>query len=217
MQDKPKRSRQKKSEEQTQASIDEQDYAPSGEELAKIRAYAKPFVDRHDEDPDGAVKMFNLSLEPWRMWKVKPDLEPRLATPPETGIAKRIAYCRGQLDNLPIEALARYTKNFGEGGISRASLVRYESGDTMPGARELRILCEALWVPANWLLFGTLDETDENSPVAQIAQGLRRLFRQEASMGHADLIGTLESDAKTAEIEKRQKWMDEARKPQPRT
>lgn len=153
-----------------------------------------------------------------KTWKVRPNLEPMLFNPAESGIGKRIAYCRGQLDNLPIEALARYTKNFGEGGISRASLVRYESGDTMPGARELRILCDALWVPANWLMYGAVDAADENSAVAQIAQGLRRLIRQEKhGVENEDIQTTLEDMGRKAEIEKRQKWMIEARKPQPRS
>jgi len=39
-------------------------------------------------------------------------------------------------------------------GISRTALVGYENGNSKPGARELRILCETLRVTPNHLLFG---------------------------------------------------------------
>lgn len=154
--------------------------------------------------------------EPWRKWKVKPVLEPTLATPPESGIGKRIKYCCGQLDNLPVEALARYTRNFEEGGVSRQSLVRYVSGDTSPGARELRILCEALWVPANWLLFGVIDPAAEGSALMEIARGLRRMMREESG-GEIAWLDRMEKQTRDQEIEKRQQWIEEARKPQPRS
>ena len=150
-------------------------------------------------------------------WKVKPVLEPMKTVPPESGIGRRIAYCRGQLDNLPVEALARYTKNFDAAGISRTTIVRYESGDNIPGGRELRILCDALWVPANWLLYGAVDAADENSPIARMAQALRHLIRQEAGMGLGNEVGgalaALEEKAKREEIERRQRWLNDARKP----
>lgn len=154
-----------------------------------------------------------MAKEPWQEWNVKPSLKPMLATPHEAGIGKRIAYCRGQLDNLPIEALARYTKRFESGGISRQSLVRYESGDTMPGARELRILCDALWVPANWLLLGKVDSMTEGSAVMNMVHSLRHFIRNEVgSIGIDDLLEVFEQK----EIAKRQKWLDEDRKPQSR-
>ena len=85
--------------------------------------------------------------ESWRKWKVKPDLVfmPTQTDDPkadvratEAGIGKRIAYCRGQLDNLSVEAFVRYTKNFDADGISRMSIIRYEAGESLPGARELQ-------------------------------------------------------------------------------
>jgi transcriptional regulator with XRE-family HTH domain len=97
--------------------------------------------------------------EPWRRWTVKPVLEAMFADPPESGVGRRIAYCRGQLDNLSLDALARYTKFFDDEGVSRASLYRYETGQALPGARELRILSKALWVPVGRLLLGNI-ETD---------------------------------------------------------
>lgn len=156
--------------------------------------------------------------EPWNKWKVRPDLVPMSATPPESGIGERIKYCCGQLNNMPLEALARYTRNFGEGGISRQSLVRYVSGDTFPGARELRLLCDALWVPANWLLFGVVGPDVENSAGGALLSALGK-FIQQASGGEfqGGLLDSLAEDQRKAEIEKRQKWIEEARKPQPRT
>lgn len=40
-------------------------------------------------------------------------------------------------------------------GVSRSAIKGYESGRNMPGARELRALCQALHVTPNRLLFGT--------------------------------------------------------------
>jgi len=40
-------------------------------------------------------------------------------------------------------------------GISRAVLSLYETGGSKPGAREIRLLCEALKITPNWLLYGT--------------------------------------------------------------
>ncbi|MCO5096445.1 MAG: helix-turn-helix domain-containing protein [Rhodocyclaceae bacterium] len=141
-----------------------------------------------------------------------------LATPPEKGVGQRIAYCRGQLDNLSVEALARYSKNFDPAGISRPTIVRYESGENIPGARELRILCDALWVPANWILFGTVGPDVENSAGGALLNALNR-FVQGASWDgvQGGWMERLAEDQRQAEIEKRQKWIDEARKPTPKS
>lgn len=154
--------------------------------------------------------------EPWRKWKVKPDLVAMPTFQPETGIGNRIAYCRGQLDNLSVEALARYIKNFDSDGISRTTIVRYESGENTPGARELRILCAAFWVPANWLLFGTLDSDIQRQPGRVLLEALssyiKAAFPSEIPEGWENLL--LQNDK--YEIEKRQCWIDEARKPPPK-
>lgn len=151
--------------------------------------------------------------EPWQKWKVKPDLKPMPSSPDEAGIGNRIAYCRGQLDNLSVEALARYTKKFDPVGVSKASLVRYESGDSVPGARELRILCKALWVPANWLLFGTLDSDTQRQTGRVLLEALeshiKTLFPDELSEMFEPLLRQQEKYA----AEERKRWIDEARKP----
>lgn len=183
------------------------------EDINLARAFAKPFMAM---DSEGARLTFERALAPtWALWKVKPKLEPMPASPPESGIGKRIAYCRGQLGNLPIEALARYTKNFDEVGVSRASLVRYEAGGTMPGARELRILCDALWVAPGWLLAGEVGTAGLSVNEFDLINALGRMIRQ-GSGGTKGLDDDFEARAEAMEVEKRQKWMDEARKPQPR-
>ena len=199
------------------------------EDLKLARRYMKPLIERHEADPEGMGDAMRDALKrmppgelldpdkPWALWKVKPDLVAIVANPPESRIGDRIAYCRGQLNNLPIEALARYTKNFDTDGISRHSLIRYEAGGTSPGARELRILCDALWIPANWLLFGVLDPGADGSAAMELVSVLRRFIREENSpAGMPDVVQDLSKLKLESDIEQRQKWIDEARKPQRR-
>lgn len=154
--------------------------------------------------------------EPWRKWTVKPDLKPMPSRPDEAGIGERIAYCRGQLDNLSIDALARYTKFFDSEGVSRQSIIRYEAGNSAPGARELRILCKALWVPANWLLFGTLDSDTQRQTGRVLLEALESHIKTLVPSELSVLEPLLRQQEKYA-IEERKRWIDEARKPQPRT
>lgn len=163
--------------------------------------------------------------QPWAKWNVKPELKfmPALndagteALPPETAIGQRIAYCRGQLDNLSVEALARYTKYFDAEGVSRNSILRYESGETLPGARELRILCEALWVPLDWLFYGRIG-ADNIAPAERYAlDAIRDLFWSYS--GRENLVGlakSLDAAAEARKIEERKQWIHEARQPKPR-
>lgn len=155
--------------------------------------------------------------EPWRKWRVKPDLLYMLATPPESGIGSRIAHCRAQLDNLSVEALARYTKNFDPAGISRMSIIRYESGENIPGARELRILCDALWIPANWLLIGQIDTELQQSTGKELINVLTKLIQEVSGNRLPEWLAGFSEQKLQAEIEKRQQWIYEARQPQPRT
>lgn len=151
--------------------------------------------------------------------KVKPDLIDMPASPPESGIGRRIAYCRGQLDNLSVEALARYTKNFDTDGISRASIVRYEAGESLPGARELRILCASFWIPANWMLFGEEDfgvkiSTEEKAYIV----AMRNLISSKTSLSEFGVkIPSLTEQSvmleEILEVQKRQSWLYLARNP----
>lgn len=85
---------------------------------------------------------------------------------PEKGIGGRIKEAREyQRNQLSIEALSRMCKlidPIGQ-GISQQTLVKYEKGIVLPGARELRILCNALLITADWLLFGVERSTKGSS------------------------------------------------------
>lgn len=75
----------------------------------------------------------------------------------EDGIRERIKEARQLPGNdLNVEALSRLCREYDpqSQGITRTTLLRYESGVVLPGARELRILCDALGVSADWLLLG---------------------------------------------------------------
>lgn len=75
---------------------------------------------------------------------------------PESLLGKRIQVARNHY-GLSVDALSRLTKAYDEDkqkGVSASALLRYEAGEAMPAARELRILCESLGVPADWLIFG---------------------------------------------------------------
>lgn len=92
-------------------------------------------------------------------------------TPPERGIGERIKEARQRPENgLSVEALSRMCKlSDPEGqGVSRTTLLRYESGTILPGARELRILCHALNVSPNWLLTGFEGERAPNFAEAMV-------------------------------------------------
>lgn len=164
-------------------------------------------------DFSGHTEGKEAANEPWRKWKVRPDLVPMMAYPEEAGIGKRIAYCRGQLDNLSVEAMARYTKKFDQVGVSKASLVRYEAGDSVPGARELRILCKALWVPANWLLFGTLDSGTQLQTGRVLLEALEGYVKTLVPNDLSNMLEPLLSQQEKHAEEERKRWIDEARKP----
>jgi hypothetical protein len=69
--------------------------------------------------------------EAWRKWNVTISLPLFMGEPnpdPEKDIGKRIAYCRAQMDNLSVKALARYTKRFDREGVSAMAITRYEGG-----------------------------------------------------------------------------------------
>ncbi|AYH42720.1 helix-turn-helix transcriptional regulator [Azoarcus sp. DN11] len=75
---------------------------------------------------------------------------------PERGIAERLRQRRKELD-LSVEELSVLTSKFeyaSAEGISVPTLYRYEKGDRLPGARELRLLSDSLNVSPNWLILG---------------------------------------------------------------
>mgnify|MGYP000650112629 CR=1 FL=1 len=108
-----------------------------------------------------------------------PDIGPMQAAfdkPPESRIGERISAARKGL-SLSVEALARFTTYFDpqeKRGISPTSLLRYESGEFEPGARELRILCDTLCVPPGWLLYGSLENAGDDSHAQRLLNALEQ-------------------------------------------
>lgn len=74
---------------------------------------------------------------------------------PEDGIGDRIRSAR-DARGLSQTALAARTKIVDPAGkgVARTVLVGYESGNFRPGAREIRLICQALSVTPNWLILG---------------------------------------------------------------
>src|SRR5712664_4139179 len=78
-------------------------------------------------------------------------------------IGKRIKRLREQL-GLNFEELAALTRQYDAEGIAPVTLRRYERENksaTLPGPRELRILCDALDASADYLLRGQQNEGEE--------------------------------------------------------
>lgn len=101
--------------------------------------------------------------------------------PPESMIGRRLQAARTHY-KLSVEALSRLTKSFDphDGkGISPPSLARYESGTNHPGARELRLLCEALAVSADWLLYGQIATGGKTAAEQQFIDAFRRMVAEQ--------------------------------------
>lgn len=99
-------------------------------------------------------------------------------TPPESIFGARIQAVRNHF-GLSVDALSRVTKEADEHenrGLSATALLRYEDSGALPGGRELRLLCDALGVSADWLLTGSnvagIDAAEREALEAQW-----RLFR----------------------------------------
>jgi transcriptional regulator with XRE-family HTH domain len=75
---------------------------------------------------------------------------------PEDGVGSRLRAAR-EARGISQTALAEHSKAVDPDrkGVSRTVIVGYESGQFKPGAREIRILCEALLVTPNWLIYGS--------------------------------------------------------------
>lgn len=94
---------------------------------------------------------------------------------PESRFGDRVKEARQQL-GLSVEALSRLCKSYDRQeakGISPPTLGRYESGDTLPGLRELRLIAEALAVPVQWLVTGDLPLARGNAQTQALAAALR--------------------------------------------
>lgn len=135
-------------------------------------------------------------------------------TPPEARFGERLRDARQQL-GLSVEALSRLTKGYDLAagkGVSPPTLGRYESGDTLPTLRELRLLAEALDVPAQWLV-------DGNSPYVKgsaEAQALISAISKFVTVVQNDVMisgSTLSETIEWHRANKRAELLSEARKP----
>ena len=74
----------------------------------------------------------------------------------------------------------------------------------MPGARELRILCDTFWVPTQWLLFGTVDLTvgGVDSPSARLIQSLQQLILSISLPDRQARVQQFQQEATFADTEK---------------
>ena len=173
-------------------------------------------VKRKAGDPRGDAKSDMPRVDQSPSY-TRPALKPIQAgpgKPPETAIGERIKHARNEL-KLNIEALARYSANFDkeEGrGISATTLLRYEAGDPLPGSRELRILSEALDVPAQWLLLGDLDNAGEDSLEQALLAALEDYVRNRANEPMPGGVPVRKHLLQFDEM-LRLKWIQDARNP----
>lgn len=105
---------------------------------------------------------------------------------PEDGIGERLKERRKALD-LSVEQLSKLTALYDycaeaeeSKGVSVAALYKYEKGERLPGARELRFLCFALNVSPNILLLGNEWSPDQAADV-WIADAVRNLLKEAKS------------------------------------
>lgn len=91
---------------------------------------------------------------------------------PEDSLGDRIKQAREarQWTQVVLATRTRMADPNGE-GVSRTVLVGYESGKYKPGARELRLLADALHVTPNWLLYGSEKPFVASLPSLEFLQG----------------------------------------------
>lgn len=129
-------------------------------------------------------------------------------------MGRRIQTARNHY-KLSVEALSRLTKTLDthEGkGISPPSIARYESGANQPGGRELRLLCEALAVTADWLIYGQIAAAGKSAAEQQLIDALRRLIAEQKD--DVNIGGMPISEMLAAQSQhKRIAMLQEARRP----
>ncbi|MGQ3054332.1 MAG: helix-turn-helix domain-containing protein [Roseateles sp.] len=93
----------------------------------------------------------------------------------DAAIGRRIREAR-EAKNLTQQQVSVRSKwvDHEEKGISRTALIGYEAGTSRPGTRELRIICETLYVSPNHLLFGSEHPFQTAHAGAEMLRGKRR-------------------------------------------
>lgn len=150
--------------------------------------------------------------------KAKPAIKPLPAhagSPPESRIGERITFARNEL-TLSVEGFSRYSRNFDppdNRGIPATTLLRYEKGDSLPGARELRILCQTLNVPSRWILFGELENAGKDQAEQQLLAAMDHYVRVKTSELRLESGQNLREIFDPYSESNRLKWIEEARRP----
>lgn len=132
---------------------------------------------QNDTQPNQPADMLeppSVQLVPWQA---------QGATPvPESRFGERLKYAREQL-GLNIEALSRLSRDLdiASEGVSPTSIARYEQGDRLPGLAEFRCLCDALLVPAQWLLYGDIGNAGKDDIEQSLIDVLSRFARAKAA------------------------------------
>lgn len=146
-----------------------------------------------------------------------PDYEPvpMIASPPESGFGARVKAARTHY-RLNVEALSRLTKFYDEldaRGVSGAAISRYEGGDALPGAREFRLIADALNLSPDWLLFGTIATGGKTDAQQRLIAALLAVIGEQQT--DANIGGSRQTEwLKATEMMKRRRLIAEARKPQ---
>ena len=138
-----------------------------------------------------------------------------IASPPESGFGARVKAARTHY-RLNVEALSRLTKAYDEldsRGVSGAAISRYEGGDALPGAREFRLIADALGLSADWLLFGAIATGGKTDAQQRLIAALLAVIGEQQP--DANFGGSKQSEwLKATEQMKRSRLIAEARKPQ---
>lgn len=156
--------------------------------------------------PPGVAVVHSVSLRPM---PAAPN------APPESLLGERTRYARNDL-KLKIEALSRLTKEYDSqgNGLSPTSIARYESGESLPGIREFRILCEALDVPMAWLLYGDATDPEERTKLTmgerQLIVGMRTMMAEQRD---DSAIASADGTADYLQAQVRMNRLAKARKP----
>jgi transcriptional regulator with XRE-family HTH domain len=101
----------------------------------------------------------------------------------DLSIGERIQKKRKE-HGLSVDGLSLLTASFdfgvlaeSEKGLSSQTLYRYEKAEREPATREIRLLCSALNVSADWLIFGHSWNTEQAADT-QLANDFRSLIKQ---------------------------------------
>jgi transcriptional regulator with XRE-family HTH domain len=139
-----------------------------------------------ENDDDSRLKtaartLQELEPKPFEDFHPKPMPAP-VNSAPESVFGGRVQAARSHF-GLSVDALSRLTKatdKQGGRGVSATALLRYESGDALPGARELRLLCQSLGVSSDWLIFGRTMASTVSAAEEHLLVAMRNLHREHA-------------------------------------